>query len=106
MVTIQAETTNESEGKRKFKFARKFKISKKIKTDKKNSPEKRKFSVVNFFRGKEKQPEIHFDSGYGEFCKLIFFANHKIIDSTTVKPCLCPDNKKNAKMALTFLLTQ
>lgn len=72
MVTIQTEVAVESEGKKKFSFGRitkRFKFVKRPEqsTDKEKSPAKKKFSFGKLFRRKEKQPEVHFDSGYGEF---------------------------------------
>jgi hypothetical protein len=75
VIIVQPEVFDESEGNEKFSFARitrKFKFTKRTKssTDKETLPAKNKFNVRNLFRSrkKEKEPEVKFESGYGELC--------------------------------------
>lgn len=103
MITIQTDV-EEREEKGKFNFktiARKFKFSRKTEssTDKKSS--KKNFKLKDFFSRRKKEPEVQFDSGYGEFVAKMTFssflnffrlANRNFIDSTTSH--LCPERKK------------
>lgn len=71
MVTNQTKVADECEEKEKFSFARitrklKFRKRSKQSVDKEKSPAKKKFSFARKFRNNKNQPEIHFDSGYGE----------------------------------------
>lgn len=120
MVTIQTKV-DVSDGKEKFSFARisrKLKFSKRTKqsTDKEKLPaDKKKFSIRNFFRSSKKQPEVHFDSGYGKRWKMTFtnFTSLNFLRITKLSiqqnSQSCPKRRRMRKRKIDFsvvLLTQ
>lgn len=69
MVTFKA-SVDEREGNEKFSFAGITKIFRFSTKDEnsadKKAPQKKKFDLKRIFRRKKKEPDVKFNSGYGE----------------------------------------
>lgn len=102
MVTFAVAEVDEREGKEKFSFTsitKRFKFRpKRVENDAETAPvAKKKFRFLKLFRRKKKQPDVVFDSGYGElmtaafvnFSNANFLANFYRFNSLPSRKALC-----------------